>query len=135
MISIISMLRTKSKRNNYRLNTVPPKKCLLTSSMKPLQGSLVTKLQDIILGVNHATPGSPDSRSVLGKDMTSQVHDRNKHSVVGLKVPLPEEQPADTHTSDTRPIHPIKHSYHDIMVGATTMSLGSTSCAQTHKIK
>ena len=34
-ISIISMLQTKLKRNSYGLNTVPPKKCLLTSSCNP----------------------------------------------------------------------------------------------------
>ena len=55
--------------------------------MKPLQGSLFTKFQDIILGVNHATSVSPDSRSVLGDDATSQAQDGATHPVVGLSVP------------------------------------------------
>ena len=107
--------------------------------MKPLQGSLFTKFHDIILGVNHATSVSPDSRSVLGDDATSQAQDGTTHPVVGLKVPLPEEQPTDVHSNDAQAVCPIKahingqHLYCDVMAGPTVST--SMSCAQTHKIK
>ena len=119
----------------------PTKEMIANFFMKPLQGSLFTKLWDIILGVNQATHGSPDSRTVLGNDTTSKAHDGKTHPAAGLKVPLPEEQLADMHTSDAQAVCPIKadtdgqQSYCNVVAGPTTMSLSSTSCAQTCKIK